>query len=125
MLRPEQVSDAIASGVNAKISDGHNLYLVVKNGRGFWVYQFRDGPVIRSKGLGSAATVTPAHARRAREDFVGARRHGAPVATAPLNAAVATTGKTFGEAVADFIADRAAAWKGGTEGSEAKAYRRT
>jgi hypothetical protein len=27
-LSPKQVSDAIASGVNAKISDGHNLYLV-------------------------------------------------------------------------------------------------
>jgi integrase len=133
-IRPDQVADAIKSGVNQKIPDGNNLYLVVRNGRGFWVYQFRDGPVIRSKGLGSAATVTPAHARRAREDFVVARRNGspaafaalaAPVVTAPLNAAVATTGKTFGEAVADFIADRAAAWKGGTEGSEAKAYRRT
>jgi hypothetical protein len=37
MLRPEQVSDVILRSVNAKISDGHNLYLVVKNGRGFWV----------------------------------------------------------------------------------------
>jgi hypothetical protein len=52
MLRSEQVSDAIKSGVNQKIADGHNLYLVVKNGKGFWVYQFRDGNVIRSKGLG-------------------------------------------------------------------------
>jgi len=44
-LSSKQVSDAIVSGVNAKISDGHNLYLVVKNGRGFYVHQFRDGPV--------------------------------------------------------------------------------
>jgi len=37
------------------------------------VYQFREGNVIRSKGLGSAARVTPAQARRAREAFaVGA-----------------------------------------------------
>jgi hypothetical protein len=57
-LLPKQVSDAIASGVNAKISDGHNLYLVVKNGRGFWVYQFRDGAVIRSKGLVARVTRT-------------------------------------------------------------------
>ena len=38
MLRSEQVSNAIKSGVNQKIADGHNLYLVVKNGKGFWVY---------------------------------------------------------------------------------------
>jgi integrase len=76
MLRLEQVSDAIKRGVNRKIADGHNLYLVVKNGKGFWVYQFRDGNVIRSKGLGSAARVTPAQARRAREAFAVARREG-------------------------------------------------
>ena len=49
MLRAEHVSDAIKSGVNDKLADGHNLYLVMKNGKGFWVYQFRDGNVIRSK----------------------------------------------------------------------------
>jgi integrase len=76
MLRSEQVSNAIKSGVNQKIADGHNLYLVVKNGKGFWVYQFRDGNVIRSKGLGSAARVTPAQARRAREAFAVAWREG-------------------------------------------------
>jgi hypothetical protein len=42
-----------------------------------------------------------------------------------LASLIAVTGKTFGEAVRDFIADRAVAWKGGAEGSEAKAYRRT
>jgi hypothetical protein len=49
MLRSEQVSGAIGRGVNAKISDGHNLYLVVKNGRGSWVYRYRDGALIRSR----------------------------------------------------------------------------
>lgn len=76
MLRPEQVSNAIKRGVNQKLADGHNLCLVVKNGKGFWVYQFRDGSVIRSKGLGSAARVTLAQARRAREAFAVARREG-------------------------------------------------
>src|ERR1700730_18179223 len=76
MLRSEQVSDAIKSGVNQKLADGHNLYLVVKNGKGFWVHQFRDGKVIRSKGLGTATTMTPARARRAREAFAVARREG-------------------------------------------------
>jgi len=40
------------------------------------VYQFREGNVIRSKGLGSAARVTPAQARRAREAFAVGRREG-------------------------------------------------
>jgi integrase len=76
-LNPKIVADAITdsgSGKNAKLSDGRNLYLVARRGRGFWVYQFRDGVVIRSKGLGPAADVTLAAARRSREDFAAARR---------------------------------------------------
>ncbi len=76
MLRPEQVSNAIKRGVNRKIADGHNLYLVVKNGKGFWVYQFRDGNVVRSKELGSASRVSLAQARRAHENFAVALRQG-------------------------------------------------
>jgi hypothetical protein len=41
-LKPDQVAAAIRSGVNQKIADGNNLYLVVRNGRGFWVLQYRD-----------------------------------------------------------------------------------
>lgn len=33
MLCAERVSNAIKSGVNQKPADGHNLYLVVKNGK--------------------------------------------------------------------------------------------
>jgi len=49
MLRRAQVSDAIESGVKQKLADGHNLYLLVKNGKGFWVYRLRDGAVIRNQ----------------------------------------------------------------------------
>jgi integrase len=73
-LSTQQVSAAIKSGVNQKIADGRSLYLVVKNGKGFWVHQFRDGKVTRSRGLGSAASVTPAAARRERDAFAVARR---------------------------------------------------
>ena len=66
-LKVDQVAAAIAAGVNRKIADGNNLYLVVRNGRGFWVLQYRDGQKIRSKGLGSAAKLSPAQARRARD----------------------------------------------------------
>jgi integrase len=106
-LSSKQVSDAIASGVNAKISDGHNLYLVVKNGRGFYVHQFRDGPVIRSKGLGSAADVTLAAARRAREAFSVARRSG--VAMPGVRSQV-PRGKAFSVAAAEYLKNNAADW---------------
>jgi integrase len=75
-LSSQQVTAAIKSGKSQKLGDGRNLYLVTRRGHGFWVYQFRDGKVIRSKGLGSAAKVTLAAARRAREAFAVARREG-------------------------------------------------
>jgi hypothetical protein len=81
-LRPDQVAAAIRSGINQKIPDGNNLYLVVRNGRGFWVLQYREGAIIRSKSLGSAAKVSPAQARRAREEFVVRRRNGEETALA-------------------------------------------
>jgi integrase len=107
LLKPQQVSDAIARGVNAKISDGHNLYLIVKNGRGFWVHQFRDGPVIRSKGFGSAANVTLAAARRAREAFSVARRAG--IAMPGIRSSV-PRGDAFGKAAATYLANHADEW---------------
>jgi integrase len=146
-LKPDQVAAAIRSGVNRKIADGNNLYLVVRNGRGFWVLQYRDGQKIRSKGLGSAAKVSPAQARRAREAFVVGRRHANAAAGREGPAALAhagtkslvqnspgsgrriTAGSTllFGDAVGEFIIQRARlkGWKGGIDGAEADSYRRT
>ncbi len=130
-LSPDQVAVAIRSGVDQKIPDGHNLYLVVRNGCGFWVLQYRDGATIRSKGLGSAAVVTPAQARRARENFVVGRRNGnTPLlgrAVPRLNDTSASFGLKFGEAVEEFIRHRARvkSWKGGVDGAEAASYRRT
>jgi hypothetical protein len=109
MLRSEQVSDAIRRGVNAKISDGHNLYLVVKNGRGFWVYQYRDGAVIRSKGLGSAAKVTPAQARRARENFAVALRSGVAAEALGIRP-TQVRGELFGKVADAYLENHAAEW---------------
>ena len=130
-LKPDQIAAAIRSRVNRKIADGNNLYLVVRNGRGFWVLQYRDGQKIRSKGLGSAAEVTPAQARRAREEFVVRRRQAdAPAGgSAPLRVRnrAASAHLLFGEAVEGFIVHRARVknWKGGVSGAEADSYRRT
>ncbi|MGH7249321.1 MAG: integrase arm-type DNA-binding domain-containing protein, partial [Pseudomonadota bacterium] len=107
MLRSERVSAAIKSGVNQKIADGHNLYLVVKSGKGFWVYQFRDGNVIRSKGLGSAARVTPAQARRAREAFAVAWREGVEL---PGVGRHTPRGDRFAVAADAYLANHADEW---------------
>ena len=107
MLRSEQVANALKSGVNQKIADGHNLYLVVKNGKGFWVYQFRDGNVIRSKGLGSAAKVTLAQARRAREAFAVARREGLEL---PGVGHYAPRGDKFAIAADSYLENHADEW---------------
>ena len=49
-------------------NDGGSLYLVVRRlGSGAWVYKFRDGAALRSKGLGALPDVTLAMARQRRD----------------------------------------------------------
>jgi hypothetical protein len=127
-LKANQVAAAIAAGVDRKIADGNNLYLVVKNGRGFWVVQYREGQKIRSKGLGSAANLSPAQARRAREDFVVRRRsENKSAGEEARRKGPASAPLLFGDAVEEFIIHRARVknWKGGVSGAEADSYRRT
>ena len=71
-------------------SDGRSLYVVTKNGRGFWVLHFRDpreGGAIRNTGLGAVDDVTPAAARRRRDDIMADLRNGRPVAIMTRKAA--------------------------------------
>lgn len=116
-LSPKQVAEAIAaskSGKSRRHADGRNLYLVARRGRGFWVYQFRDkanGNTPRSKGLGSAADVTLAAARRKREDFAAARRR--ELAGGVTMAGIrpqAGPGVLFKDAAADYLATHAPEW---------------
>jgi integrase len=115
-LRPEQVASAIKSGATAKISDGRSLYLVTRNGRGYWVLQYREGASFRSQGLGSAAKVTPAAARRARDAFMLYRHNAAlmikpaPVAGMPVQAPAAVAAKPFGEVHLAYRTNHAAEW---------------
>jgi integrase len=106
-LRSDHVADYIkqstGSDRNKRWPDGKNLYLVTRNGRGFWVLQYRDGDKIRSKGLGSAKTVTVAQARKLREDFAVRRRAGELPATRGV-------GKRFTEAAADYLTKHAGEW---------------
>src|SRR5215213_5546587 len=118
MLKPDQVASAIRAGVNAKIADGRSLYLIVRGGRGYWVHEYRDGKARRSHGLGSAASVTPAAARRARDSFVVGRRNGAGVlmtsiagvSATPMQAPTPIADKLFGEAHSSYLKNHADEW---------------
>jgi integrase len=64
-LRPTEIKKL--SQQVGRHSDGGSLYLVVRSpGRAAWVFRFRDGTTIRSKGLGSFPDVSLAEARRKR-----------------------------------------------------------
>jgi integrase len=116
MLKSDDVASLIRAGVNKKITDGRSLYLTVRGGRGYWSYEFRDGKVRRSRGLGSAADVSPAAARRARDAFAVGRRNGALMTStviAPATRAQALApidDKLFGDAHATYLKDHADEW---------------
>jgi integrase len=119
-LKPEKVSAAIKSGVNQKLIDGRGLYFVVKNGRGFWVYQFwAVGPTernptphghTRSKCLGPASELTPAAARRERDAFAVAWREGREVATPGRK----SKGELFSTAATAYLDNHADEWSART-----------
>jgi integrase len=75
-LSKEDVTKAIASGESVKLFDGNSLCLHVRGGSALWIYHYRDGQTMRTRSLGSAADMSPAAARRAREDFAAERRKG-------------------------------------------------
>jgi integrase len=134
-LKHEDVTDHIrkslaAPGKMIKISDGQNLILIARNGRGYWSYQFRDGMSARTKVLGNAPEMSPAKARQAREKLAVQRRDGTIARRGIVNrmAHVApgmVAGKLFGEVLELFLLEFAPTWTDGNDGREAKAYRRT
>lgn len=64
-IRPTEI--AKLSRRVGRHSDGGSLYLVVRSpGRAAWVFRFRDGATVRSKGLGALSEVTLAMARKKR-----------------------------------------------------------
>jgi integrase len=90
--------------------------LVIRGGRGYWVHEFRDGKVRRSRGLGSAAEVSPAAARRARDAFAVGRRNCLMTRTTamratPAQAPVAVADVLFGEAHATYLTNHADEWR--------------
>ena len=136
-LYPDQVKDAIkASEGNPKFTrhrDGGSLYLMTRNGRGYWLFMFRDGRSLRSKMLGSAANLSPNQARNARNAFnvkrlkdkadreAGKEPHDAenPRGVIALRKARAATGvaldKPFGDIVTEYLEGY---WLPGRDGAE-------
>ncbi|MEJ0095437.1 MAG: integrase arm-type DNA-binding domain-containing protein [Methylocella sp.] len=99
-----------------RYSDGDNLYLAIgKNGSKRWAFIYMLDGRQREGGLGSAATVTLAHARAKAHEWrsmiskginpIDAKRAAGGARIAP--AAV----KTFGDAVEALIAAKGAAWR--------------
>ena len=72
-LTQKQIADAIAASKSAparRFADGRSLYLVARNGRGYWVWQHANdngGNSPQSVGLGPLSEMTLAAARIARE----------------------------------------------------------
>jgi integrase len=127
----------LKSGVAGRHAAGNGLSVLVRGDRAWWEFQFRDritkktrtvtlGP---ARGEG-ALSLTDARDRR----FEAAKRNRAgtlPPATVshapvamPAGATEKPAGRTFGEVMELYIADKAAAWKGGKSGDEANAHRR-
>jgi integrase len=72
-LRPHEI--AKLSQQVGRHSDGGSLYLVVRSpGTAAWVFRFRDGPTVRSKGLGALPDVTLAIARGKRAALLMSHR---------------------------------------------------
>jgi integrase len=112
--------------LQTKISDGNSLYLICRNGGGWWSYQYRDREgKLHTAGLGSAATVSLAQARakrqaeavrnnNARQAHRAARLSGIPVPAAvvvsPREEALQARAATFGTTWATFLDNKAAQW---------------
>ena len=111
-LRSDAVRDAIrASGAKPKwlTTECPSLYLVTKQGRGFWVLHFRDpreGGTIRNTGLGSADTLSPAAAKRKAQDFMSDLRNSRPVALLTRK----SRSELFSTAAATYLDNHADEW---------------
>ncbi len=125
-LKKEDVAAAIreSDGIKKfkKYSAGESLFLMTRNGRGYWRLQYRDGQTFKAKVLGSAADLSPTEARNQSRSFMAARRNarkGIVVpGTAPMTAAAAGAAsagvppaKPLSALLARFMIEHAPQWK--------------
>lgn len=102
---------SVASAKTGYHADGGGLYLLVSaTGAASWVFRFRRNGRLREMGLGSAQTYTLAEARQRAT----VQRKVLAEGLDPIdhrNATRTRVARTWGEAVADFIAAKSAEWK--------------
>jgi integrase len=131
-LKPGHVKAAIAESIDnpkfTRIADGLSLYLMTRNGRGYWQFNYKAGGKVRSKMLGSAADLSPTQARNAKNSFNVHRKDGADDTQTDTqrsrehrSGAGNVLDKTFGAVVELFLSEFEANWTA----KEAKEYRRT
>jgi integrase len=127
-MRRLDINASIRVG-NGRYSAGHGLSLRVAGNSALWEYQFRDRTTKRTRTVSigpakgdGALNVTDARDTR---DRVRLAHRGATNGHAPRAALAVAAGVLFGDAVSAFIATHSPSWKGGSEGDEAQAYRRT
>ncbi|MGD0332112.1 MAG: tyrosine-type recombinase/integrase [Xanthobacteraceae bacterium] len=129
MSRKFDIPALIRKGGRHRYFVGKGVCLTVQGNSAIWERQWRDSATkkIRTASLGPAKgpdALSLTEARNAGTDHDSKTRNG----TAPGRHK--TTGKTFGEVVEEFILYRSNlpngdAWRGGADGKEATAYRRT
>lgn len=100
-IKPDDVkrhiATATAAGKPMKFRDGRSLYLYVKNGRAFWLYQWQVDGKGHCKSLGPWPELSPKQARDERDRFVVNDRQN--VITFPRK----TAGDLFGAALTTYL----------------------
>lgn len=93
-------------------ADGNNLYLRVSaSGTKSWVLQYSFRKKRRELGLGSAAVVPLAEARRKAEEAARLRHDGQDPKLAWSRARRSTLAPSFGELALEYIANQAPSWR--------------
>lgn len=119
-MKKLDVAAAIRAGGPKRHTAGNSLSLVVRGGSALWEWQYKEGRKTRTICLGSAKgpqALSLTAAREARTQAWFERRGG------KIHFARRGGGKTFGETVTEYLAEKAPNWRGGLDGLEAKDYR--
>jgi integrase len=123
-LKKEDVTAALRKSDGnmkfTKYSAGESLFLMVRNGRGYWRVQYRDGQSFKAKVLGTAADLSPTEAGHERDAFMVARRNARKglVTTSRMSAATAGAASAgvppaepLSALLARFMIEHAPQWK--------------
>ena len=138
---PEKLLKAKLPTTKGKHRDGAGLFLqIAAKGQASWVYQFRWQNETKWLSIGPAATFTLTEARerhhelrRMRDRGIDPRTFGrlpqtyrpSPIMALTSDVPEKPASPLFGDVVETFLSEFAPTWTGGTDGNEAKAYRRT